>query len=201
MNALHNHALQTDLTDSGQSTDLASLVERNRDLAKHFAAGDLEIRPRLSTIILTCLDARVDPTHLFGLELGEALVIRNAGGRVTPAVVDDLGILGVLAEVGLPPRSNPTPLELVILHHNDCGMSRLANPAVGGQVATRLGRSADEISAMTIGDPARSVQDDIEWLRRAASTQDQLIVSGFVYDVTDGTIDQIVPPAPLRATN
>ncbi len=63
-------------------SDLPQLLEGNRRFAAHFADGELPIRPRLSTVVLTCLDARVDPAHLFDLQLGDALVIRNGGGRI-----------------------------------------------------------------------------------------------------------------------
>ncbi len=76
-------------------SDLETLLDRNRSFAEQFEGGDLNIRPRMATILLTCVDARVDPAHLFGLGLGDALVIRNAGGRITPAVMEDLGIFGV----------------------------------------------------------------------------------------------------------
>ncbi len=154
----------------------------------------------MSTILLTCLDSRVDPAHLFGLGLGDALVIRNAGGRVTPAVMRDLGILGVLAAAVSQPGTSPRRPELVVIHHTDCGMSRLANPTIQEQVATRLGLGMDEVAAMAITDPARTVQDDVERLRKTPGTPDQLVVSGFVYDVSSGTINQVVPPAPLRAS-
>ena len=65
-------------------SDLSQLFEGNRRFAAHFADGELPIRPRRSTVLLTCLDARVDPAHLFDLQLGDALVIRNAGGRSGP---------------------------------------------------------------------------------------------------------------------
>ena len=184
----------------GATADLTTLLDRNRSFAEQFAAGDLKISPRMSTILLTCLDARVDPAHLFGLGLGDALVIRNAGGRITPEVMRDLGILGVLAAAANQPGTTPMQPELVVIHHTDCGMSRLANPAIQGQVAERLGLSMDKVAAMAITDPARSVQDDVERLRNMPGTPDQLIVSGFVYDVSSGTINQVVPPAPLRAT-
>ena len=152
----------------------------------------------MSTILLTCVDARVDPAHLFGLGLGDAVVLRNAGGRITPAVMGDLGILGVLAAAANQPGTSPMQLELVVIHHTDCGMSRLANPAIQRQVAKRLGLSVDEVSAMAISDPTTSVQDDVERLRHTPGTPDQLVVSGFVYDVSNGTINQVVAPAPLR---
>ncbi len=186
-------------TTGGETADLTTLLDRNRSFAEQFAAGDLKILPRMSTILLTCLDARVDPAHLFGLGLGDALVIRNAGGRITPAVMGDLGILGVLAAAVSPPGTSPRQPELVVIHHTDCGMSRLTNPVIQGQVAERLGVAVEEVSAMAISDPTTSVQDDIERLRDTPGTPDQLIVSGFVYDVKNGTINQVVPPAPLRA--
>ena len=180
------------------SDSFTALLDRNQSFAEQFDAGDLAIRPRMSTIILTCLDARVDPAHFFGLGLGDALVIRNAGGRITPAVLRDLAILGVLA--ANMPGPSAMQLELVVVHHTDCGMARLANPAIQQQAADRLGLSVDEVAAMAITDPAKSVQDDIERLRQTPGTPDQLVVSGFVYDVKNGTINQVVPPAPLRAT-
>ncbi len=182
-----------------ESTDLTTLLDRNRSFAEQFEAGDLTIRPRMSTILLTCVDARVDPAHLFELELGDAVVIRNAGGRITPAVMGDLAVLGVLA-ANMPGAGAMQP-ELVVIHHTDCGMSRLANPAIQEQVAKKLGLSVDDVAAMAINDPARTVQDDVERLRNTPGTPDQLVVSGFVYDVKNGTINQVVPPAPLRTTS
>ena len=179
-------------------TDLNTLLERNRSFAAQFEAGDLTIRPRMSTILLTCVDSRVDPAYLLGLGLGDAVVIRNAGGRITPAVMGDLGVLGVLA-TNMPGGSAIHP-ELVVIHHTDCGMSRLANPAIQEQVAKRLGLSIDEVAAMAITDPTTSVQEDVELLRHTPGTPDQLVVCGFVYDVSNGTVDQVVPPAPLRTT-
>lgn len=177
---------------------VSALLDRNRRFAEQFDAGDLAIPPRLSTIVVTCLDARVDPAHLFGLELGDALVIRNAGGRITPAVLQDLAILGVLA-ANLP-GSSAMQSELVVVQHTDCGMARLATPTVQEQAAQRLGLTVDEVAAMAITDPAASVRGDIELLRAAAGTPDQMVVSGLVYNVAEGTVEQVVPPAPLRAS-
>ena len=179
-------------------TDLNTLLDRNRSFSEQFEAGDLTIRPRMSTILLTCVDSRVDPAHLFGLGLGDAFVIRNAGGRITPAVMADLAILGVLA-ANMPGAGAMQP-ELVVIHHTDCGMSRLANPSIQEQVAIKLGLNVEEVAAMAINDPATTVKFDIERLRHTPGTPDQLVVSGFLYEVSNGTISQVVPPAPLRTT-
>ncbi len=182
-----------------QSVDLNVLLDRNRSFVEHFEAGDLPIRPRMSTLILTCGDSRVDPAHIFGLSLGDSLVMRNAGGRITPAVMEALGILGILADNM--PGPGDMQLELIVMHHTDCGLTRFTNPAFQQQAMERLGLSVDEVAAIAITDPAVSVQDDIERLRQTPGTPDQLVVSGFVYDVTSGTVNQVVAAGPLRTTS
>ncbi len=180
-------------------SDLPQLLEGNRRFTAHFADGELPIRPRLSTVVLTCLDARVDPARLFDLQLGDALVIRNGGGRINPCVLTDLAVLGLLTAAL--PGDKAVTLELVILHHTDCGMSRFAAPSAQEALAQRLGIEPDEVATtMAITDPAQSVRDDITRLRLAPGPPDSLVVSGFVYDVADGTVEQIVAPAPLRTT-
>ncbi len=183
-------------TTGREMPDLTALRDGNRRFAEQFEARNLNIRPRMSTILLSCVDARVDPAHVFSFGLGDALVLRNAGGRITPAVLRDLAILGVLA-AGLP--GNAVQPQLVIIHHTDCGMARLANPPIQQQVAKRLGLSDDEVAAMAVTDPTKTVQADIEQLRQLPGTPDALIVTGLVYDVSNGTINQVVPSAPLRA--
>ncbi len=108
------------------SNSFNALMDHNRSFAE-FESGELNIRPRMSTIILTCVDARVDPAHIFGLGLGDAVVMRNNGGRINPAVMRDFAILGVL---GANMPGGAMQPELVVMHHTDCGMSRLINPAI-----------------------------------------------------------------------
>ena len=175
--------------------NLATLLERNRAFAEGFNSGDLVIRARLATLVVTCLDARVDPAHFLGLELGDALVIRNAGGRINSGVLRDMGILGVLG------ASVPGPgmqLQLVLIQHTDCGMARFASSEVQALAVERLALSADEAAALAITDPAASVRADIERLRATPGVPDQMVVSGFVYDVTDGSVTEAVAPGTLR---
>ena len=119
-------------------SELLALYERNKQSAEHFTSGALGIKPKLNTIILTCLDARVDPAHFFGLQPGEALVMRNGGGR------------GHQHEVG---RDLVGPIErrltAVGLRHN-LEPVRSAEDSSGGQAERRLvvdHQHADRISA------------------------------------------------------
>ena len=144
------------------TASFTALLDRNRRFAEQFEAGDLAIRPRMSTIILTCLDARVDPAHLFGLGLGDAVVMRNAGGRITSAVMRDLGILSVLAANMPGPRA--LQRELVVIHHTDCGMSSSRQPGhsgTGGNKARpRYGRSSGHSDPPTPPGPCKTTSSD-----------------------------------------
>ncbi len=90
-------------------------------------------------------------------------------------------------------------LEVAIVHHTDCGASRFADP----QVRQRLGQSAGTgeaaIERLAISDPQTSVAEDLDRLRAAPTLPDELVVAGYVYNVTDGQVREIFAPASLRA--
>ena len=78
-------------------TVVDTLAERNDDFARTRFIPGLPMLPRLRTLVVGCVDPRVDPAHVLGLETGDAAVIRNVGGRVTPDVLAELALLGRLA--------------------------------------------------------------------------------------------------------
>ena len=173
--------------------DVETLIERNQDFASSFNQRDLAIRPRFSTLVVTCLDARVDPAHLFGLELGDAVVMRNIGGRVTDEIIEHISILRALA--GLVGGGS---FEVAIVHHTDCGASRFADPAVRKRLGQVAGTGEAVIERLAIADPTTTVAEDLDRLRDAPTLPDELVVAGYVYDVTDGQVREISAPAALR---
>ncbi len=175
--------------------DVHTLIDRNLEFASSFDQGDLAILPRLSTLVLTCLDARVDPAHLFGLELGDAVVMRNIGGRVTDEVIEHIAILQALAALA---GSGSFGLEVAVVHHTDCGASRFAIPQVRQKLGQVAGIDEAAIERLAITDPQTSVAEDLGRLRAAAILPDDLVVAGYVYDVTDGHVRETVAPASLR---
>jgi carbonic anhydrase len=170
-------------------SDIPTLVERNQRFAASFSDSQLPIRPRLSTILLTCSDARVDPAHFLKLSNGDAGVVRNAGGRVTQGVLQDLAVFGFLA-AGLS-EGQPIRPELVIIHHTDCGMSRLTNPEAQHALAGRLGVEPAHIADLAISDPYESVRSDVRKLREHPGVPEALLISGFVYDVATGSMNTV----------
>ena len=177
-------------------TDLQNLIERNQKFASEYE-GNLSIMPQFLTIVLACVDARVDPAHVLGLELGEALVFRNAGARVTRDVELDLGILWTLGSRIAGDKFRG--LALAIVHHTDCGLERLANPDLGNALRTNLGIDSAEIKALAIVDHTESIREEIKRLRRSSLVPNKLVVSAHIYNVVDGIMREVVAPAPLRS--
>ncbi len=177
-------------------TDVQTLTDRNLEFASRFDQGDLAILPRLSTLVLTCLDARVDPAHLLGLGLGDAVVMRNIGGRVTDEVIEHIAILLALGAT-LAGDGRPA-LDLAVVHHTDCGASRFAIPQVRQKLGQAAGIGEAAIERLAITDTQTSVAEDLERLRAAATLPDDLVVAGYVYDVTDGHVREAFAPASLR---
>lgn len=169
-----------------------TLLERNRRFANDFASPDLPILPKLRTVILTCGDARVDPAHILGLELGDAVVIRNNGGRVTPAVVEEIAALSFI--VAQMEGGEPGPFELVLMQHTQCGAERFADPNLQHALKEKTGI---DVSSVAIFDHELSLREDVERLRKAPEVPGYIIVSGFIYDVQHGHVREVIAPAAL----
>jgi hypothetical protein len=109
---------------------LDSMLERNKDLAaRQSAAGTLmpslpRALPKVKAIIISCADMRVDPAHVLGIKPGEAVVMRNIGGRITPGLLEQLGLLGRIGEVAGEIPGGGGEFHLIVLQHTDCGMTR-----------------------------------------------------------------------------
>ncbi|MGW3209069.1 carbonic anhydrase [Streptomyces sp. NPDC001135] len=174
--------------------DTDELTERNVRFADGGSFVGLKLMPRGGLTVIGCVDPRVDPSAVLGLELGEAAVIRNVGGRVTPATLATLEMLSkvVQARTGGPgPRDN----HYAVLHHTDCGITDLA--AFPGLLTDYFDVPATDLAAKAVTDPVAAVRVDVDVVRQ--NLRAGVFVSGLVYDVTTGLIDIVVPPARVEA--
>ncbi|OUS36688.1 hypothetical protein A9Q94_08420 [Rhodobacterales bacterium 56_14_T64] len=168
------------------------LLNRNRQFASDFSSENLPPMPILRTIILACVDARVDPAHILGLELGEVGVIRNNGGRVTQAVIDEIGALAFMSAMA--DGSEPRPFDLVLMQHTQCGAERFADPGFQNALKAKTGL---DVAHVAISDHEQSLQEDVERLRTAPEVPGYIVVSGYIYDVQHGNVREVIAPAAL----
>lgn len=173
-------------------TSTTALLERNRTFAENFGASDLPPLPKMRTVILTCVDARVDPAHVLGLELGDAVVIRNSGGRVTRDVIEEIGSLAVMVEQMN--GGKPGPFEVIIMEHTQCGAQRFADPQLQSAIKAKIGV---DVSGLAITNHEDDLKGDIEKLRTASEIPGYIVVSAMLYDVATGSVRQITEPKAL----
>jgi carbonic anhydrase len=182
--------------------NLDSMLERNKDFAaRQSAAGTLmpslpRALPNVKAVIVGCADMRVDPAHVLGIKPGEAVVIRNIGGRITPGLLEQLGLLGRIGEVAGEIPGGGGEFHIIILHHTDCGITRLVgDPAV---LTHYFQIQEGELKAKAVTNPRAAVAVDVASLRAIPALPGEWLVSGLVYDVATGLVEIVVPPAPIR---
>src|SRR5277367_2264564 len=119
------------MVEENSMSNFDLLLQRNKEFAaQQSAAGTLmpslpRAMPHLKAVIIGCADMRVDPANLLELKPGEAVVLRNIGGRITPRLLEELGLLGRIGEVAGAVPGGGGEFHLVVLHHTDCGITRL----------------------------------------------------------------------------
>jgi carbonic anhydrase len=147
-------------------------------------------------VIIGCADMRVDPAPVLGITLGEAVIMRNIGGRITPGLLEQLGLLGRIGQVAGAIPGGGGEFHVVVLHHTDCGITRLVNDIA---LLTRYFQiQEEELKTKAVSDPRAAVAVDVAALRAIPALPGAWLISGLVYDVTTGLVEIVVPPAPIR---
>ena len=157
---------------------LERLLEGNATYVERFAHGDLGPEPAERLAVVTCMDTRLDVYAMLGLRLGDAHVIRNAGGRVTDDVLRSLivsiEILGTTA--------------VAVIQHTECGMAKVTNAELRSILRDRRGLDEPSMDFLPIGDHAEAIRGDVELLRTCPYLPPDLTVCGLLYDVRTGAL-------------
>lgn len=182
---------------------LDMLLERNKEFAaRQSAAGALmpslkQALPNAKAIIIACADLRSDPAHILGIKPGEAVVIRNIGGRITPGLLEQLALLARIGELAGEVAGGGGEFNLVVIQHTDCGMARLAgDPPL---LAHYFQIPEAELKAKAVADPRAAVAADVALLRTIPALPADWLISGLVYNVATGLAEVVVPAAQIRA--
>src|SRR6204780_4079948 len=146
--------------------NLDVMLKRNKEYAaQHSEAGALlpQSLPDVKAVIIGCADMRVDPAHVLGIKPGEAVVMRNIGGRITPGLLEQLGMLGRIGEVVGAIPGGGGEFHLIVLQHTNCGITSLA-----GETAMLTGYfqiAEGELKKKAATDPRAAVAVDVALLR------------------------------------
>jgi carbonic anhydrase len=156
------------------------LIAYARNYAKQFDKGDLPLLPRRKLAIVACMDARLLPARLFGLEEGDAHVIRNAGGVVTDEEIRSLAISQRLLQTE----------EIILVHHTDCGMLKFTDDEFERALERDTGVKPDW-SAQSFPDLDEDVRQSIAKIKDSPFIRHKHSVRGFVYEVETGALREV----------
>lgn len=154
----------------------------NQGFSASFAVGGLPMPPARKVAVLTCMDARLHPSKFLGLAIGDAHVIRNAGGRASEDAVRSLVISQRLLGTN----------EIVVIHHTDCGMLTFTNEQLAAKIHDDLGVDVGQRDFLPFSDLEQSVRDDVAFLRASPLIPHSIPISGAIYDVHTGILHVIV---------
>ncbi len=162
--------------------DFDDLLDANRAFAAHFGLGGFDGVAHAGIAVVTCMDSRIDPLGMLGLEHGDAKIFRNPGGRVTPQALEAL-VLGVHL-LGV--------RRIMVVPHTRCAMTAHTERELQDRVAASAGVDASWQEFHVIGDQLATLAEDVRRVRAHPLVPDSVAIGGFVYDVDSGLLTQHV---------
>ncbi|HEX4218383.1 MAG TPA: carbonic anhydrase [Acidimicrobiales bacterium] len=159
------------------------LLTANRQYAKTFALQGIPGRAAKGFGLVTCIDSRIEPLTMLGLRPGEAKILRNAGGRVTPDVLRSLVLATTFLGV----------THVAVMHHTDCALARGGEAEIASGLSEKQAAHAKGWDFLTMDDPDTALADDVHVVRTCEVLPDGVRVEGWRYDVRTGVVDRIIP--------
>jgi carbonic anhydrase len=156
------------------------LLSNNASYSAQFDKGDLPLPPAKKVAVVACMDARLDPARVLGLDEGDAHVIRNAGGVVTDDEIRSLAISQRLLGTE----------EIVLIHHTDCGMLTFSDDDFKRQIQEETGIKP-EWAAEAFGDLDEDVRQSIARIKASPFIPRKDGIRGFVYEVETGKLREV----------
>jgi carbonic anhydrase len=156
------------------------LLRNNEAYAEGFEGGDLAAAPAKRVAVLACMDARLIPSRILGLEPGDAHIIKNAGGIVTDDAIRSLAISQHLLGT----------TEVIVIQHTDCGLLKFTDEEFAARMEEAAGERPDW-HAHAFDDLEASVRGGLERIRKSPFIPNTDSVRGFVYDVANGRLTEV----------
>ncbi|MGT2846872.1 beta-class carbonic anhydrase [Streptococcus massiliensis] len=158
-----------------------NFMKANQAYVDLHGTAHLPLKPKTKAAIVTCMDSRLHVAQALGLALGDAHILRNAGGRVTEDMIRSL----VISQQQMGTR------EIVVLHHTDCGAQTFKNEDFQAHLESTFGVNVSSQDFLPFTDVEESVREDMELLRQSPLIPEDVVISGAVYDVDTGHMTEV----------
>ena len=156
------------------------LLAANRKFAETFALSGFDGIAHAGVAVVTCMDSRIDPLRMLGLEAGDAKIFRNPGGRVTPQALEALVLGAHLLNVR----------RILVVPHTRCAMASSTLDELRAKVGTSAGQDASWQPFGVVEDQEGALEDDVRKIRAHPLIPDSVEVGGFMYDVDTGLLSR-----------
>jgi carbonic anhydrase len=160
----------------------ADVLAANSDYAASFADAGIPGKAAKGLAVVTCMDSRISPLDMLGLQAGDAKILRNAGARVTEDVLRTLVLAAHLLDV----------TRVMVVPHTDCRMTKVTDAQVHEELLSR-GIDTRSIEFRTVSNQIEELRKDVQKIRSWPYLPADLAVVGCVYDVRTGLLDVAVP--------
>jgi carbonic anhydrase len=160
------------------------LMEHNKGYAQRFDLGHLQTPPVKKLVVLTCMDSRMDLEQLLGLRVGDAHMIRNAGGIATDDAIRSL----ILSTHLLGTRA------IVVIQHTQCGLMSVTDEEFRSRLSLETGRDASHLNFHSFQDIDHNIAEQVSRIREHPFLPKQIQVRGYAYDVRSGALREIPVP-------
>jgi carbonic anhydrase len=150
----------------------------NRRFVESYHETGMSGRAAKHLALITCMDSRIDPLAVLGMEAGDMKILRNAGARVTDDVLRTLVLATYLLEVD----------RVIVMPHTDCRMAKSTETQVHQTILDTSGVDTRSLEFRTIDDPLRTLEADVQRIRSFPFIPDHVAVAGAMYDVVTGEL-------------
>ena len=157
------------------------LFEANSEFVKNFKSQELTGQALKGLAIITCMDSRIDPLRIVGMQPGDAKILRNAGARVTEDVLRTLVLATYLLNVD----------RVLVMPHTDCRMASGTEDEVHAAIKERSGVDTRGIEIRTVKDQVAALNADLVRIKSFPLLPGELAVTGAIYDVKSGKLNPL----------
>jgi carbonic anhydrase len=157
------------------------LLAANKEFAETLHEPNFTGKAEAGVLVVTCMDSRIEPLRMIGLDLGDAKILRNPGGRVT-----DPDLVGIVLGVDLLNVNR-----VMIVEHTRCAMGSSTEAQMRENLTASTGQDSSWMTLGMITDQRAALAEDVRRVKSHPLIPDSVVVGGFIYDVDTGLLESV----------
>ena len=161
--------------------DFREVLTANQQFVNGFQHSELTGTAKKGLAIITCMDSRISPLAVVGMQAGDAKILRNAGARVTDDVLRTLVLASYLLGVN----------RVLVMPHTDCRMAISDEASIHTTIREQFGVDTSSLEFRTVADQRAALAEDVDRIRNYPLLQKGVSVAGAIYNVSTGQLEPV----------